>query len=409
MIAPFAMYPKATTSGRILSLSRALVDLGHSVSIVIPPYDNLLHSGREYEIDGVQIYNIKMPANVAPTKYFLASIRLLKRALSLGPDVIHVFKPKGYSGLAAMLLIVARRFKLLTRVSVVLDTDDWEGRGGFYDYYLKNSLYPRIMLDFFDFQEKWIPKYSDAITAASRTLEKRLLEWGMAPERVFHVPNAPPDILKFSINGQYDVGSLRKAYHLENVPVMLLYTRFLEYGVEKVLSVLRYVKREIKDVKLFIVGKGSFGEEKELEELATKEGLRDSMVFAGWVPLEEVPRHISLGDVAIFPFDDTPLNRAKCPSKLVELMVVGKAIVADKVGEIVEYIEDGESGILVSPKDTRQFAENVVRVLRDESLRRRLGENARSRIWKAFTWRKSALKTEQAYRFSVNQHHPTQR
>lgn len=409
MIAPFAMYPKATTSGRILSLSRALVDLGHSVSIVIPPYDNLLHSGREYEIDGVQIYNIRMPANAAPAKYFLASVRLLKRALSLGPDVIHVFKPKGYSGLAAMFLIIARRLKLLTRVSVVLDTDDWEGRGGFYDYYLKKSLYPRIMLDFFDFQEKWIPKYSDAVTAASKTLEKRLLEWGMAPERVFHVPNAPPDILKFSINGEYDVASLRKAHHLENVPVMLLYTRFLEYGIEKVLSILRCVKEEIKDVKLFIVGKGSFGEEKELEELATKEGLRDSMIFAGWVPLGEVPRYISLGDVAIFPFDDTPLNRAKCPSKLVELMAVGKAIVADKVGEIAEYIEDGKSGILVSPKDTRQFAENVVRVLGDEDLRRRLGENARSRIWKAFTWHKLALKTEQAYRFSANQHRLTQR
>jgi len=273
---------------------------------------------------------------------------------------------------------------------------------------LRNSLYPRIMLDFFDFQERWIPKYSDAVTAASKTLEKRLLEWGIAPERVFHVPNAPPDILKFSKNGEYDIASLRKAYNLENVPVILLYTRFLEYGVEKVLSILRYVKKEINDVKLFIVGKGSFGEERELEELAIKEGLRDSIVFAGWVQPREIPGHISLGDVAIFPFDDTPLNRAKCPSKLVELMAVGKAIVADKVGEIAEYIEDGESGMLVNPRNTRQFAENVVRVLRDEDLRRRLGENARSRIWKTFTWHKLALKAEQAYRFSVNQHHLTQ-
>jgi len=402
MIAPFAMFPKATTSGRVLSLSKALVDRGHNVSIVIPPYDNPSHSGKEYEIDGVHICNVKM-SNLPLIKYVLVSFRLVRKALSFKPNVIHVFKPKGYSGLAAMFLILMRRFKLLNGVSIVLDTDDWEGRGGFYDFYLENSIYPRVMLDFFDFQERWIPRHSDAVTVASKTLEKRILEWGIPPKRVFHVPNAPHHISRFSRDGKYDISSLEKKYGLESFPVILLYTRFQEYGVERIVDILRYVKKEMPDVKLFIVGRGNFGEEKKLEELAGKEGLFDSIIFAGWIQPEDLPRYLSVGDVVIYPFDDTPLNRAKCPSKLVELMAVGKAIVADRVGEIAEYIENGKSGLLVNPYDTMEFAEKVIKVLKDEKLRRKLGEGAQSRIWKNFTWDKLSTRVEKAYKISALQ------
>jgi glycosyltransferase involved in cell wall biosynthesis len=101
--------------------------------------------------------------------------------------------------------------------------------------------------------------------------------------------------------------------------------------------------------------------------------------------------------VAIYPFKDTLLNRAKCPGKLVELMSLGKAIVADKVGQIAEYIQDEKSGILVEPEDTRTFAQSLIRVLEDAELRKKLGQNARERIWRSFNWNELVSVAEEAY------------
>jgi trehalose synthase len=80
------------------------------------------------------------------------------------------------------------------------------------------------------------------------------------------------------------------------------------------------------------------------------------------------------------------LNNAKCPGKLVELMKSGRAIVASRVGQIIEYIEDQKSGILVDPTDISGFSSQVVRLLRNDDLRKRLGVNAQNRILNSFNW-----------------------
>lgn len=393
MVAPFAIYPKGTVSVRILPIAKTLVKRGHEVAIVIPPYDNPSHSGVQHEVNGVKIFNVVF-RDLKVIKYVLTPLRIVRKILSLKPDVVHVFKPKGYSGLVAMFLAVVKRLGFLKGFRLVLDMDDWEGYGGFNDYYLAHSVYPKVMLNFFDFQERWIPRRADAITVASKTLEDRVLGWGVSSSRVFYVPNGAGS-QRFDVNVE-DVLALRRRLGLGDAPVILLYTRFFEYRVEKVVEVLKRVRRELGDVTLLVVGRGEFGEEEELEDLVAREGLGKSVVFAGWIQPEYLPRYLAVGDVAIYPFDDTLLNRAKCPGKLVELMVAGKAVVADGVGQIAEYIEDGESGVLVDSDDVRGFASGVVKVLKNDALRRRLCENARKRILNVFNWGRLTVKVEQA-------------
>jgi 2-polyprenyl-3-methyl-5-hydroxy-6-metoxy-1,4-benzoquinol methylase len=154
------------------------------------------------------------------------------------------------------------------------------------------------------------------------------------------------------------------------------------------------------DVKLLVVGKGDFGEEEKLKDLASEEGVKDLLVFAGWVKPDDIPKYLALGDVAIYPFDDTPLNRAKCPRKLVELMVAGKSVVAERVGQIAEYIKDDESGILVNHDDIKGFASAVVKVLKDSALKRSLGMNAQRRILEIFNWDRLVDGVERAISFS---------
>ena len=398
MVAPFSVYPKGTVSIRMLPIATMLAKRGHNVSIVVAPYDNSSESGKEYVLEGVKIYNIKF-RDFPLVKYPLTLISVCQRIFRLRPQCVYAFKPKGYSGLVAMFLASLKRFGFLKNLKLVLDSDDLEGYGGFSDYFRELSIYPKSMLYFFDFQERWIPKHVDAITVASRALETRIIERGISPDKVFYVPNGAPQ-RDFNVDDD-EVVVLRRSLGLENVPVILLYTRFFEYKVEKVIEVLKCVKKELNDVKLLVIGKGEFGEEKKLEDLALREGLNDSVVFGGWIESKDIPKYLAIGDVAMYPFDDTPLNRAKCPGKLVELMIAKLAIVADRVGQIAEYIKNGESGILVdSDAPTREFALSIVKVLKNGALQRKLGVNSQNRILNAFNWAKLTDEVERAISFA---------
>ena len=393
MVAPFGVSPKGTVPIRMLPIAKRLISFGHEVSIIVPPYDNLFESGKEYKLDNVKIINVIFK-NFPLIKYPLTLFRLWRRIFNLRPQYVYVFKPKGYSGLVAMLIALLRQFGVSKNLRLILDTDDWEGWGGFCDYYSKHSVYPNKMLDFFDFQERWIPKHVDGITVASRELEKRLLNAGISPKRIFYVPNGAPQ-RNFNVD-RADVVDLRKQLKLEKAPVILLYTRFFEYNVKKIIKIFKSVQRELENVKLLVVGKGDFGEEKTLQNLALENGLQNSLVYSGWIQPEEIPLYLALGDVAIYPFDDTSLNKAKCPGKLIELMLAGKAIIAEKVGQIPEYIIHDESGILVKPNDLESFISGIVKLLKDRELRNKLGNHAKMRVERVFNWEKIAVNVKQA-------------
>lgn len=362
MVAPFAVYPKSTVDVRMLPIAKTLVKRGHKVVIVIPPYDNPSYSGVEYEVDGVRISNVVF-RDLSLVKFVLVPLRIVRKVLSLKPDVVYVFKPKGYSGLVAMLLAAMRRLGFLTKAGLVLDTDDWEGYGGFNDYYLSHSAYPKVMLDFFDFQERWIPRHVDAVTVASKTLEERTLQMGLSRDKVFYVPNGAFR-QALSVDSER-VDALKLRLGLADRSVILLYTRFFEYSVERVVKILDCIRKGFGDVRLLVVGSGDFREEEKLKDLASEAEVDDLLVLAGWVRPDEIPDYLAVGQIAIYPFDDTPLNRAKCPRKLIELMTAGKSIVAERVGQIAEYIENEESGLLVDSGDIEGLTSAVVRILKD--------------------------------------------
>ena len=397
MIGPFAFAPKATVSARAFPMAQALVQRDHRVSLLLPPYDNLEHAGREETRDGVHVQNLDL-RRVRPWTPLTAAWRLAVETRRLSPDVVHVFKPVGYAALAGMIV------RRTTRLPIVVDTDDWEGTGGW------NSVnpYPWHWKRFFDFQERWLPRHAAAVTVASRTLQSQIWGLGVPPERVFYVPNCPRASL-LSAPGQVtaadqvaaaDRARVREQLGIGSAP-MLVFVGNISLGddLDLALRALPKVLERLPGVKLVIVGTGDGLP--RLRALADDLALNDAVRFTGWIDHRHVPAHLAAADIAIYPYRDTLINRAKCSIKVLEYMTMGKAIVTTRVGQNLEYLEHGQSGILAAPGDVHAFAGALLHLLENPDLARRLGENAARRIREQFTWSHHVDTVLQAYHLAV--------
>jgi glycosyltransferase involved in cell wall biosynthesis len=410
MIGPFGMRPRGTMGERALPMAKALAARGSTVTMLLPPWQNPADAGRSWEEDGVTVENIRLPGRVPGFSHLLIALRLARRALALKPDVVHLFKPKAYSGMAHWLLA-----RLPRRPRLVVDTDDWEGPGGW------NAIgdYTPVQRRFFAWQERWGLTHADALTVASRALESLVWALGVEPERVFYVPNGIDPGGAAHQEQRLETGDSSRG----DLPCILLYTRFFEFPVSRVIDVLLRVRQRIPEARLLVVGKGLSGEEEHLFRLAEKSGLTltnhakqpqvaritpsnrrlpesrftSDIAYFGWVPSEALPAYFAQADVAIYPFDDTLVNRAKCAAKLRDLLAAGVPVVAEAVGQNREYVRHDETGLLVESGDVEAFASAVVRLLEDAPLRERLGQAAIHDVRERFGWERLVKAVERAY------------
>lgn len=386
-LAPFGIRPKGSLQARMLPLAQQLQQCGHWVEIIAPPYTNPEDSGLVEELEGVTLRNVRLgPTSGAIAAPFIA-LRMLRAALDQKPDLIHLFKPKGYGGLAAMALAGMRLVGIRTPLLLV-DSDDREGSGGM------NELHPYSWPEkqLFAAQEQWLTRWADGVTVASRALES--LAWGMGsrPETTWYLPNGP--VARPAGNRQQ--GRLRFGLAADQ-PVLLLYTRFFEFDQQRLYRVLEQLCGQMPNLRVLVVGKGQQGEELALQRHADQRGFGEQVIISGWVQPEQLPDCLAAADAALYLFDDTLINRTKCPAKLAELAVCGIPIAAERVGQIAEYLQHGESGLLVESGDVDGLIQAAQLLLTDPAIAGRIGQAAQQRMSTVFGWQKLAQGLDQFY------------
>lgn len=386
-LAPFGIRPKGTVIARMIPIAVELQRLGHAVIIVAPPYTNPEDSGLEETVQGVTLRNVCL----GPQHYVLAAPilawRMFREVQAEKPDLVHLFKPKGYGGLTAMLMIYLKMVGLRLP-PLLVDTDDWEGEGGMNDIHPYKTLEKR----FYAFQESWLLRRAVAVTVASRGLEREVGRMGIPAERIFYLPNG----VGTPVSAGGDV--IRSRYGIAlKVPVLLLYTRFFEFDQGRLHRVLAAIRKQMPDVRFLVVGKGRGEEEQLLLKRSAELGFDDALILCGWVEPAELPSHLHAADAAIYPLDDNLINRCKCPAKLTEIILAGVPVVADRVGQAAEYIADGISGVLCDPADPEDMAAAAVRLLGDQVKRQTLGTAGRAYILEHFSWVKYVEKMNEFY------------
>jgi glycosyltransferase involved in cell wall biosynthesis len=390
MIGPFAFEPKGTVGVRAFFIARALVRRGHEVTILMPPYDNLADSGRVWEEDGVRLENMAIRRNDL-VHQLVVPARMARRAAVLDPDVVHVFKPIGYSGLAGIYL------RWFSRRPLVLDTDDWEGTGGWNDV----NPYPALWKVLFDWQERWMARHASAVTVVSRTLQDQVVGFGAHPERVVYLPNGPDARLRQQREVSDDrIAQVRAKLGVGDAP-LALYLGTIPHGtdLDLALDALDSIRDRLPGARLVIagIGEGLPG----LQAQAKRLDLGDHVIFPGWIEPDQAHLYVASADAAVNPYRDSLINRSKCAGKVILAMAMGKAVVTSRLGQNLEYIEDGHSGVLTEPGDAGDLARGLQSVLSDREWAAELGRNAQQRVWEIFDWDTRVGEVERAYRIAL--------
>ncbi|MER2597990.1 MAG: glycosyltransferase family 4 protein [Caldilineales bacterium] len=370
LIAPFALYPKGTTRGRVLPLAHALAAQGHAVQVLVPPYDWPAHSGRRVQADGVEIVHLPVGERSSMLGQVRLGTALAQAAQAWRPDVVHVFKPKGPGGIAARLL-------LSRGLPVMVDTDDYEAGWN------AAAGYPAVLRLAFRWQERDLLRRGYAVTAASRWLCQFAASLGQ--QRVTYLPNGV-DLSRSE--GLFVAPPLSDT--ASSARRVLLYTRFVEHSAAEVWDVWRGVVAQHPRAELWVVGQGMHGEEAELQRLARKAGAEGSIRCLGWLPVAAQSGLFAAVDVALLPVRDCARNRAKSPLRLLELLAHGVPVATQRVGEYGLYIQHDVSGLLAEPDDAAGLAGHVLRLLAEPTLRAHLAAAARAYVGRQHAWTRLA-------------------
>ncbi len=387
-LAPFGLRPKGTLLARLLPLAKELQALGDQVVIIAPPYTNPEDSGVTETVEGVRLVNIRLSCLGKSLGAPLLAWRMVRAALAEQPDLVHLFKPKGYGGLAAMWFCLISRLGLKSP-PLFVDTDDWEGRDGMND--LHGYSLPERWL--YAFQEQWLPRQANGVTVASRALEERVRNFDVSQSRLLYLPNSVSDVpagCGVRVRGELDIAP--------ETPVVLLYTRFFEFPQEQLHQIFAGISKAVPEVRFLVVGKGRFGEDVQLQSAAKEFGFATNLIQVGWVQPAHLGDYLAAADLAIYPFADTLLNRCKCPAKLTEILRAGVPVVADAVGQIKEYLRPNEGGILCTPGHVDEMVAGVLDLISSPEQRKQLGMAGRAYVLEHFSWREAAQRLHDFYR-----------
>ena len=224
---------------------------------------------------------------------------------------------------------------------------------------------------------------ADAVVAVSSCLKDYYTRLGVDGDKIFVLPNGVNS--KVFRAGNYENTSLRNKYGLnEKIVVGFVGSIRVYHGFESIVTAADIILKDNRDIFFLIVGGGD-GLEQSKMELA-RLGITRNFIFAGYVPNPEIPSFLGAMDICIMPNS----NWYGSPMKLFEYAAMGKAMIAPRLGPVMDVFRDGEHVILITPGDARELASKLLYLARHPQRRQTLGENAMKRVYQHYTWDKNA-------------------
>lgn len=357
----------------IEEMIEALRNAGHEVRVVAPGED--AQSGGEAasgrmgsDMGWVHRLKAMMPRAIyelMELAYSLVAYRKLAAAAqAFGPDVI--YERYNLFLLSGLMLARRRRIPLLLEVNAPLVLERSRHSGGL------------ALGGLARWAEGAVWRGADRVLPVTQVLADHVRAVGVPEERIRVIPNGI-NLAHFA--AAPDPRSARQRLGLDG-RLVLGFTGFVRdwHGVDRVVRWMAGPQAPAQ-VHLLVVGDGPV--RSELEALAASLGIGERVTFTGVIDRHKVPEHVAAFDIALQP----AVTPYASPLKLMEYLVLGKAIVAPAEPNLQEVLSNERNALLFDGRAQGGLEAALNRLCIDAALRDRLSTGARETIERLdLTW-----------------------
>jgi glycosyltransferase involved in cell wall biosynthesis len=233
-----------------------------------------------------------------------------------------------------------------------------------------------------------------AVVTVGGSIRRAMIEQdGFRPESIVSIPTGP-DLARFdpdtvSADGVREELGIPRDGPIVTMVAMLRGMKGHLYLVDAAPAVLA----QIPSVRFLLVG--DLPSESPLKQMLVDRiralGIEDRFIFAGL--REDVPRLLAASDLLVLP----SVEGEGVPQSVTQAMAMGLAVVATDVGSVSDALVDGETGILIPPRDPGAIADAIVRLLQDGELRSRMGAAGRRRVVQHMSMEATMSRTIELY------------
>jgi glycosyltransferase involved in cell wall biosynthesis len=237
---------------------------------------------------------------------------------------------------------------------------------------------------------KFVLNRADLITCDAEHMKEAMIKLGVNPSKI--------KIINFGIDTQKFCPGPKNENLMENLGIsdyqIVISLRSLEpvYNVETLIKATPFVLKEVPKTYFIIAGKGS--QAKELKKITDDLGIRDNIKFIGWVSNKELPDYLRASDIYV----STSLSDGGIASSTAEAMACELPVIITDTADNKKWIEDGENGFIVPTKNPEFLAKKIIYLLKNEDVRKKIGEQGRKTIKERNDYRVEMSKMEEIYK-----------
>ena len=361
---------------RVWKFATSLMDHGHEVHLVCR---NLARRPEEEGLDGIRIHRLRPFASAklnALTTFpaFLNPVwigRIAEVVMARGIEALIVRDLP----LALAAVAVGRRH----RVPVLLDmAENYPAmlrdvkrfdRFRFQNVVVRNPLLASLV-------ERVATRLADHVVVVIEEARDRLLRAGVPASRISIVRNTPKvELTTFPAAWgapAHDATKLTVAFVGGLEPMR---------GLESALELFAAAVRRVPELRLTIIGDGRW--KRDLEAQARTLAVGDYVRFAGRQDYQRALFEVQGADIGLIPHRVTAHTNSTIPNKLFEYMLLGKPVLATDMAPVRRLLEEASCGMVYRTRE--EGVEALVR-LRDETIRRQIGENGRRAVLGRYRW-----------------------
>lgn len=316
----------------------------------------------------VNYYLFDMPRHIYYPTNLLSIIQIIKQIYKFKPDVVHLQ--------ATANLVCCGVLPFIKKYPIVTTFHDPHPHLG------EESFLSTFVL----FYERKLSNH--IIVHGEKNKETMINKYKLLDKRISAIQIGEHNVELFK---KWETNSIKTGKN-----IILFFGRIWKYkGLEYLIKAEPLITKEVPDAKIIIAGTG---EDFKIYEdmMINKEKFIIHNRYIDYKTGSELFQKCSL---VVLPYIE-----ASQSGVIPTAYGFKKPVVVTNVGAIPEIVDDGKTGFIVPPKNPEALAEAIVKLLKDEELRKEMGENAYRKLKTDLSWDNIVERTIEVYKEAINEH-----